>query len=150
MTVKRMICEIDTEKLGRNMFWTPVADAPSVDYIKNLEEQNVRLWKENEELEMKIAMMMTPDFIEQKAKRELRPEVYEFAFAMEKKLRENDNKGGWKNCSWSYLQHRLNEELKELDFEVAFGTPLSTLLEAADVANFLMMMVDKKKGEKNE
>jgi len=150
MTVKRMICEIDDEKLGKNMFWTPVEDAPSLDYIKNLEEQNVRLWKQNEELEMKIALMQTDDFLAQKAKREIRPAVYELAFAMELKLRKNEHKGGWADCPWSYLQHRLDEELGELDHAIVFGTPLETLLEAADVANFLMMIVDKKKGEKHE
>lgn len=94
--------------------------------------------------------MQTDDFLAQKAKREIRSAVYELAFAMEEKLRKNEHKGGWADCSWSYLQHRLDEELRELDHAIVFGTPLETLLEAADVANFLMMIVDKKKGEKHE
>lgn len=69
---------------------------------------------------------------------ELRPEVKWFAENMERKLRDNEHKGGWKVMTARELWKRVDDELKELtecedeDFED----------EAADVANFLMMLCD--------
>jgi len=71
-----------------------------------------------------------------------RPEVKAFADAMEAKLKANDHKGGWNNCgtSMQYLFDRLLEETEEL--EVAVHDKNSVLEEAADVANFAMMIAD--------
>jgi hypothetical protein len=90
----------------------------------------------------------------------LRPCVQRFAELMETKLRENDGKGGWQDESTAYLSRRCGNELQELrelltkrhrqimagyppvraetlpDIVVAIGR------EAADVANFAMMMAD--------
>lgn len=70
----------------------------------------------------------------------LRREVQLFANAMERKLRENDYKAGWKGCTEDYLIMRTKQELEELlnchsDSDLALD-------EAADVANFLMMLCD--------
>lgn len=71
---------------------------------------------------------------------ELCMKVQKFAEAMQEKLWENRHKGGWKNCTPEYLEIRLREETEELiscddeDF----------LDEAADAANFIMMMCDNK------
>jgi NTP pyrophosphatase (non-canonical NTP hydrolase) len=86
-----------------------------------------------------------------------RPEVEAFADRMEAKLRENDWKGGWKGCTDLDLFERLGEESAELlsalhrhakrlswgegwvmetDTEERIGR------EAADVANFAMMIAD--------
>jgi len=86
----------------------------------------------------------------------LRPEVLEFAKIMERKLRENNEKGGWKTCSTWWLLGRAHEELVELrnaldswmakrDF--CSGDRIRRLAadvieEAADVANFVMMIAD--------
>lgn len=87
---------------------------------------------------------------------DLRPEVQAFAKMMEAKLRENDFKGGWKNCPIGYLTRRCGNELSELRetihrrlLRTPNGHPApsaeeSALIgrEAADVANFAMMIAD--------
>jgi hypothetical protein len=91
---------------------------------------------------------------------DVRPEVAAFALLMEAKLRENDHKGGWKDESIAYLSRRCGNELKELrgrleqrHREIMKGWPpvaertlpeivVSIGREAADVANFAMMIAD--------
>lgn len=68
----------------------------------------------------------------------LRPVVAAFAEAMELKLRENDHKGHWRYCSGTYLFNRLRGEVNELSRAPAD----QRLAEAADVANFAMMIAD--------
>ena len=81
---------------------------------------------------------------------ECRPEVREFALWMEKQLRVNDYKPGWKGDTVYSLLCRVDDERKEL-FDVLHSTAdddMSVKLaetiwaEAADVANFLMMVAD--------
>lgn len=83
----------------------------------------------------------------------LRPVVQRFAEVMEAKLRENDHKGGWEEDSPSDLFARLMEESNELErsFEPVAGcVPVvhdaalasKVAREAADVANFAMMIAD--------
>ena len=77
----------------------------------------------------------------------IRPEVMRFAEAMERKLKLNDYKGGWKGrdgrAHWAMPPEELLdraekefEELKSCDIDN------DVLDEAADVANYLMMMCD--------
>jgi NTP pyrophosphatase (non-canonical NTP hydrolase) len=75
---------------------------------------------------------------------ELRPQVAEFAQEMERKLRENDYKGGWDVCSMTYLVRRLSEEVAELkDALINPAQEFPDIIgEAADVANFAMMVAD--------
>jgi NTP pyrophosphatase (non-canonical NTP hydrolase) len=86
---------------------------------------------------------------------------------MERKLRENDNKGGWAACGTGWLLGRLIEETYELAdlakvdaltlgmlgivadrvrrFQPAMkphAAPEKIRDEAADVANFAMMLAD--------
>lgn len=70
----------------------------------------------------------------------LRPEVRKFAEAMERKLRENEGKGSWKDCELEYLRKRVHQEVDE--FIGSLGGGIDVLGEAADVANFLMMICD--------
>lgn len=77
-----------------------------------------------------------------------RPEVVTFADLMERELRNNDHKGGWKGCAAGPLLDRVYEELNELR-DALFSYPRDTLEyrrkiaeEAADVANMAMMVVD--------
>ena len=78
----------------------------------------------------------------------LRPEVLAFAYLMEQKLKENDHKGGWDNCEENYLLKRLKEEAFELErvCDQVGDSPKHKRpkvgLEAADVANFAMMLAD--------
>lgn len=87
----------------------------------------------------------------------LRPEVLAFACLMAAKLRENDHKGGWQYTPTNYLAARLGEEAAELnalliEARTDIASPPSSALnreerikvgrEAADVANFAMMIAD--------
>ena len=71
-----------------------------------------------------------------------RPEVVWFADAMERKLRENDHKRHWTGMGMQYLSMRLTQERKELYAAIASGDPTLVLDEAADIANFAMMVAD--------
>lgn len=79
---------------------------------------------------------------------DLRPEVVKFAVLMERQLRKNAFKGGWQNDTAQTLWPRIYEELDELGAELnPFRPPgahsrANIGLEAADVANFLMMITD--------
>jgi len=70
-----------------------------------------------------------------------------FAEQMEAKLRENEHKGGWENESLSWLYTRMIEEAEEVKEEIkaAFEREVDynkIIREAADVANFAMMIAD--------
>ena len=89
----------------------------------------------------------------------VRPEVWQFALLMEKKLKENDHKKSWKKCKILYLIERLKQEVKELedcfwiedsrsDF-INIGEDFmikgkyseeDVIKECADVSNFSMMI----------
>jgi hypothetical protein len=86
----------------------------------------------------------------------IRQPLYEFAIIMENKLRTKDKDfpEGWSQDSIHYLLERLDEELDEL--KVAYTKFLSCenelgtermladiVIEAADVANFAMMIGDQ-------
>ena len=73
---------------------------------------------------------------------ELRPEVDKFSQAMEEKLRENDYRGGWQHCDIDYLFMRMAEERQELRRAVRGKDPVKVLREAADIANFALMIAD--------
>lgn len=87
---------------------------------------------------------------------ELRPEVAAFAQLMERELRANDHKGGWANEDPRHLYDRLIEEDSELKVALhqyqgrvrrGEGGPTADASEivgseAADVANFAMMIAD--------
>ncbi|GIQ63546.1 hypothetical protein PACILC2_21140 [Paenibacillus cisolokensis] len=77
----------------------------------------------------------------------LRSEVQWFAQQMEAKLRDNDHKGGWENESLLWLYMRMIEEVEEVKAEIkaAFDREIDynkIIREAADVANFAMMIAD--------
>ena len=81
---------------------------------------------------------------DQKTNVHIRPEVMRFAEAMENKLRANGSKGyyGWKDMTPLELLSRVEDELTELK-KLKADAPDSVMLgEAADVANFLMMLCD--------
>jgi NTP pyrophosphatase (non-canonical NTP hydrolase) len=86
----------------------------------------------------------------------LRPEVARFAQDMEQQLRANDHKPGWQRDEWQALLKRLREETSELkdaiyaarttDVEAPAAPRLraSVRKEAADVANFAMMLAENE------
>lgn len=72
-----------------------------------------------------------------------RPEVQWFARRMEKKLQANDHKQHWSKCNNDYLIHRLYQEAHELWSAIQNGEPIENIIsEAADVANFALMIAD--------
>jgi len=76
-----------------------------------------------------------------------RPEVRAFADLMEAQLRANDHKPGWKEDNAFALLERLREETEELNRAMYAHDGLEEFqqriaLEAADVANFAMMIAD--------
>lgn len=73
---------------------------------------------------------------------ELRQEVRDFAEAMEMALQENAWKGHWRHCTGTYLFNRLRGEVNEL---ARAKDAAERLKEAADVANFAMMIADNAK-----
>ena len=99
-----------------------------------------------------------PEALKEERER-VRPEVWQFALLMEKKLKENDHKKSWKKCKILYLIERLKEEVKELedcfwiedsrsDF-INIGEDFmikgkyseeDVIKECADVSNFAMMI----------
>ena len=72
-----------------------------------------------------------------------RPVVAWFSGVMEERLRANDHKGGWSHCSQRFLLARIFEEIFELEAAIENGAiPADIESEAADVANFAMMLAD--------
>lgn len=76
-----------------------------------------------------------------------RPSVRWFAEQMELALQRNDRKGGWSNCSDDFLWQRLGSEREELRYAMFPDDPSAVdkeqvVAEAADVANFAMMIAD--------
>ena len=77
----------------------------------------------------------------------LRPEVMEFAKAMEVVLKANDHKGGWEDSTYDYLDARLVEEVGEYFGSVASGDKVSKARkELVDIANFCMFLWGKSRG----
>lgn len=73
----------------------------------------------------------------------LRDPLRAFVLVMQLKLYENEHKGGWQDCSMSYLLRRLQGELGEVKRAMkANKTPDEVDRECADVANFAMMIAD--------
>ena len=66
----------------------------------------------------------------------IRSEVMWFAEQMERKLRANDHKGGWRNDYIRHLNYRLGLEQVELNVALTKGIAEEIISEAADVANF--------------
>lgn len=74
------------------------------------------------------------------------PLVLRFAKLMEAKLEKNRHKGdhhSWRKESTNDLWERVCEELGELDSAILKQSLQGVAYEAADVANFLMMIADK-------
>lgn len=78
----------------------------------------------------------------------VRPEVMEFAQAMEAKLRKNDHKQGWRTYPISALRRLLGIEVSELDVALDFDIGLDAPSECVDIANFSMMLRDRLNKDK--
>ena len=67
-----------------------------------------------------------------------------FKGQMEQKLRENEHKGGREHEPYGRLHYLLQGEIDELTDEIFAWPPNynAIIMEAADVANFAMMIAD--------
>lgn len=73
----------------------------------------------------------------------LRREVRWFAERMELKLQQNDHKDGWQDCDDWWLLQRVSQEYDELRKATIGSCDAEKIAdEAADVANFCMMIAD--------
>ena len=69
--------------------------------------------------------------------------IRRLAKEMEKQLAANAHKGHWRDCNPDFLFGELQTHVDELRKRYHMGTPPGTIWhEAADVANFLMMLAD--------
>jgi NTP pyrophosphatase (non-canonical NTP hydrolase) len=66
--------------------------------------------------------------------------VWRFAGEMQRQLNENCHKRGWHGMSNAWLLMRLTQETRELQRAIKTGKHI--VEEAADVANFAMMIAD--------
>lgn len=74
---------------------------------------------------------------------EIENTVAYFASMMRNKLYDNMHKGGWRKDATGPLLRRYMEESGELIEKIVAGLPMSEWEgEAADCANFLMMLID--------
>lgn len=74
---------------------------------------------------------------------DLRPEVLAFAHEMEKQLRANEHKGGWKDCRLSFLMEELFRNYSSISTAHLEGNRQDVLRRrASNVANFAMMIAD--------
>jgi NTP pyrophosphatase (non-canonical NTP hydrolase) len=133
-----------------------LSDQTLADLAADIEEngpQVVHLWSYESIAAMLRELLVLRSLRDGEEGRRVRPEVLAFAQAMEVELRENDGKGGWEDCGTEWLLHRMTEERRELTEAVkrrhaALGatskreTAAAVLSEAADVANFAMMIAD--------
>lgn len=66
--------------------------------------------------------------------------LVKFTVAMAERLEANEHKGSWYACSPQWLLNRLRQETAELERALSNGGDV--IHEAADVANFAMMLAD--------
>ena len=107
------------------------------------------LWGNDRQDFVETAAAAIRDAVAETPPSHVRPEVWRFALAMEKRLRANDHKGGWQDCDQDYLLTRLRQEMIEFWTEIHYPIQANCQIdkdklreESADVANFLMMILD--------
>lgn len=80
---------------------------------------------------------------------EIRPEIMEFALAMEMKLRRRDGYGGWQHLPLAYLKEKLQAEARELEISLQYEPADEVMGETVDVANYCMFIWDILKNGKD-
>ena len=68
-----------------------------------------------------------------------------FSRQMKRKMEENSYKGGWGDDSFKGLLESLVEEIEELRGALINGNKQDIIDEAADVANYAMMIADNRR-----
>ncbi len=73
----------------------------------------------------------------------IRSEVWEFAQAMEEKLKKNDHKTHWRELPIEALRRLMLLEVQEFEVAREFFGKAETANELVDIANFAMMLRDR-------
>lgn len=73
---------------------------------------------------------------------ELRPDLQRFFDAMIYKLRRNKHKGRWEGLNLDQTFRMLEQEIVELNEALKEGSSMEILFEAADAANFAMIIAN--------
>jgi len=117
-------------------------------YLRELLDENQKLREErNQLIDNYQRACMQDDLSKQEIERLMqvniiRPELQWFSKRMEAKLQENDHKAHWYKLHQDYLIHRLYQEAGELWNAIRNEPAENIVKEAADVANFAMMIAD--------
>lgn len=74
--------------------------------------------------------------------RNIVPDLQRFFDAMVYKLRRNAHKGRWEDMDLNDALPRLREEVDELQEAIAAGSTMEITMEAADVANFALIVAN--------
>lgn len=70
------------------------------------------------------------------------PDLQRFFDAMVYKLRRNAHKGRWEDLDVTNALERLREEVNELHESVLAGSSMEITMEAADCANFALIVAN--------
>ena len=71
----------------------------------------------------------------------IRPEIVHFARAMERKMKANEHKNGWRDVTPDYALKKFMREVVELIMAHGQAAPHDEVMsEIADCANYLMML----------
>ena len=73
---------------------------------------------------------------------DVRPEVKNFAIAMEKRLRKNDFKGGWHNEKPTYFVNKIFEHSRQLRNDILYNDLYYSTIDCINIANYCMMLCD--------
>lgn len=135
---------------GRTRKLSPLTFRVSKEERREIQRRALEAKLERSEYIRRAALGLLPTGWE-----DLRPEVQRFALLMEEQLRKNDHKGGWQHELAADLFTRIKDETEELGDALRRGPgtpnpfgpydkPARKRIghEAADVANFCMMVAD--------
>jgi len=103
-------------------------------YDRYLAEQVPGLKAEIQRLEAEVKRL--------KEAQEWRPEVKHMADMMEKRLKKNQHRGGWKEQDFDYLVAQIHQNLNDAYWSRHNGTWHAFNSACADIANFAMMLMD--------
>ena len=74
---------------------------------------------------------------------DVRKPLMDFAIEMDKKLRKNDHKTGWRELPIEAIKKLLYIELQELEVALEFLSVAEARKECVDAGNFVMILYDR-------
>mgnify|MGYP000845580802 FL=1 len=73
---------------------------------------------------------------------DVRPEVKNFAIAMEKRLRKNDFKGGWNKENLAYFVIKIFEHSRQLRNDILYNDLYFSKIDCINISNYCMILYD--------